>query len=634
MPATMPAAETSRPALSPREQAWLVYQAMDRSDDIVLLLEESGADAIVTGCNAAFRRASRYTEDQIRGRPVAALFPHGSDAATLLHAIRSRSSLHTEMACARADGGTFMLGLHVMPAHGSESDRFAFVVLGSDITASVEARQMQGSLEGLLATVFICVDEAVVIVDHSGRILMTNPQTDRLLGYKPNALVGRNTLDIVAPWSRAATAATRQHYIELGTQACYSVPLLKADGSELPARVTSVPVEREGRKRFRILTLRSARPEPPALRIESAGRIRLVGLEDVRTALGPRWPAVAERAMATAEAVLKRRCGPHDSFSRVDETSFLICFSETSGVDASFRAAMIGREIRERLIGQGNAPETAFVRTIAAAVACPSGPDETAETMRASLLDGLDAQLQHIEQEGRQTLRAAITSATCDVEPLRGRNPEDRIGGLVCLPEVLERKLTCALASLPQHESEAFDLDGLLLGMAAQKAIAALASGDTNPLLVALRFEVFHSRAATERYMLSCQKLDRRVASRLIFLLTGLPEGLPRTRLLEWINRLRPFCRGVGFQLDNLTRLSQVDLSHSDHPIIAVPATALAGLSRDRVLALATSLHARRATLLVLRVRTEDEAADLLSAGTDMISMQRPTARTTPSLRE
>ena len=104
--------------------------------------------------------------------------------------------------------------------------------------------------------------------------------------------------------------------------------------------------------------------------------------------------------------------------------------------------------------------------------------------------------------------------------------------------------------------------------------------------------------------MLSCQKLDRRVASRLIFLLTGLPEGLPRTRLLEWINRLRPFCRGVGFQLDNLTRLSQVDLSHSDQPIIAVPATALAGLSRDRVQALATSLHARRATLLVLRVRT------------------------------
>jgi len=626
MPPTMPAAKTSQLALSARDQAWLVYQAMEQSDDIVLLLEESGADAVVTGCNAAFRRASGFTEDQIRGRPVAALFPGAGNAATLLNAIHSRLPLHTEMACARAGGGTCMLDLHLMAAQIQGSDRFAFVILGCDITASLGARQMQDSVQGLLATVFICIDEAVVIVDDSGRILMTNPQTDRLLGYRPNALVGRNTLDLVAPWSRAATAATRQHYIELGTQACYSVPLLKADGSELPARVTSVPVEREGRKRFRILTLRSARPEPPALRIESAGRIRLVGLEEVRTALGARWPAAAERAMATAEAVLKRRCGPRDSFSRVDETSFLICFGETAGVDASFRAAMIGREIRERLIGQGNAPETAFVRAIAAAVACPRGSGETAETMRASLLDGLDAQLQHIEQQARQTLRAAIAGATCDVEPLRGRNPEDRTGGLVCLPETLERQITCALASLPQQESEAFDLDGLLLGLAAKHAIAALASGDTNPILVALRFEVFRSRSATERYIVSCQKLDRRVASRLVFLLTGLPEGLPRTRLLEWINRLRPFCRGVGFQLDDLTRLSQVDLSHSDHPIIAMPATALAGLSRDRVQALATSLHARRASLLVLRVRTEDEAAVLLSAGADMISMQRPMA--------
>jgi hypothetical protein len=259
-------------------------------------------------------------------------------------------------------------------------------------------------------------------------------------------------------------------------------------------------------------------------------------------------------------------------------------------------------------------------------VACPCQPGEAAETVRTTLLDGLDAQMQSIEQEARQTLRAALAGATCDVERISGRNPEERTGGLVCLPDSLERKLVCALASLPQRESEAFDMDGLLLGLAAQQAITALARGDANPVLVAVRFDVFRSRAATERYIAVCQKLDRRVASRLVFLLTGLPEGVPKTRLLEWINRLRPFCRSVGFQLDDLGRLAQIDLSHSDQVIIAIPSVALAGLSQDRLLVLTNSLHARRAALLVRRVLSEDEAAALLSAGVDMILMERPGA--------
>ena len=205
LPAPAPRS-TSSPAIPPQEQAWLTFQAMDQSDDIVLLVEcdstASPTDAVVVAANSAFRRASGFTDKQVLGRQVAELFPIGDDAETLLTAIRAHGTLRTELHCGRADGNTFMLGLHLMPAPTRTAGRLCFAVLARDITAVLLARKTQNSIQHLLAKVFISVDEAVVIVDGSGRIVMTNPHVDRLLGYAPNGLVGRNALDVVAPDAR------------------------------------------------------------------------------------------------------------------------------------------------------------------------------------------------------------------------------------------------------------------------------------------------------------------------------------------------------------------------------------------------------------------------------------------------
>lgn len=107
LPAPAPRS-TSSPAIPPQEQAWLTFQAMDRSDDIVLLVEcdstASPTDAVVVAANSAFRRASGFTDKQVLGRQVAELFPIGDDAETLLTAIRAHGTLRTELHCGRADG--------------------------------------------------------------------------------------------------------------------------------------------------------------------------------------------------------------------------------------------------------------------------------------------------------------------------------------------------------------------------------------------------------------------------------------------------------------------------------------------------------------------------------------------------
>jgi hypothetical protein len=156
---------------------------------------------------------------------------------------------------------------------------------------------------------------------------------------------------------------------------------------------------------------------------------------------------------------------------------------------------------------------------------------------------------------------------------------------------------------LPPKETDAFDLDGLLLGLAAQQVINSLAQGETARLLVNIRFDVFGTRAATERYAALCMKMDPRVSKHLTLLLTSLPEGLPRSRQAECIGRLLPYCGAVGFQVDELVNLATLDLSQSVNPLVALPAAALASIPPERINEAIRALHTRRARVLVRRIR-------------------------------
>ena len=90
----------------------------------------------------------------------------------------------------------------------------------------------------------------------------------------------------------------------------------------MAVQVTSVVAVTGDAKKFRIITMRPDVGVAGEIRSESVGRIKLVGLDAVRAALGERWPAAAERAMATAEAVIKRHCGPQDSYSAPTTRAF------------------------------------------------------------------------------------------------------------------------------------------------------------------------------------------------------------------------------------------------------------------------------------------------------------------------
>lgn len=98
---------TTAVLMPPAEKALLTYQAINQSDDVVLLLESADntptAEALIVGANDAFRHASRYSNDQLLGRKATDLFLSANEVNGLRDAIRNVRSFRTELACSRAD---------------------------------------------------------------------------------------------------------------------------------------------------------------------------------------------------------------------------------------------------------------------------------------------------------------------------------------------------------------------------------------------------------------------------------------------------------------------------------------------------------------------------------------------------
>lgn len=116
-------------------QALLAWQALDKSDDIILLIEDrQSADPAIIGANGACLRATGRTEYPLINRLVRAPFPEAAEADRIAAAIRTRGVLRGEFTCARARGESFTVGMHLMPAPTAETGRACSAILGPDIT--------------------------------------------------------------------------------------------------------------------------------------------------------------------------------------------------------------------------------------------------------------------------------------------------------------------------------------------------------------------------------------------------------------------------------------------------------------------------------------------------------------------
>lgn len=573
--------------------------------------------------NDAFCRMTGYAQQEILGKPFLSLASSSNDGnvpARIQDAVANGRSLRTELQCQRRDGTTFWFGIHVMPAGDPAGVDLHALVLGRDITERLRAGEQQRATQELLASVFASVDAAVAIVSEEGRCLMANPGMSQLLGYPPGGLDGVATLDIVAPRSRDIAARARAQQLADGKPYTVPISVLLKNGAELPTHLTAVLVAGNRNRRCRVVTLapKMAVELPP--RVQVAGKLKLIGLDEVRTALGARWDAFAERILQSAEHVIQRRLGPRDTFSRTHDNAFLVCFADLSEQEASFQAAMIAREIRTKLIGQGEEPATSRVGAVTVSLPLKAGQHPEQEVLARMMDEQLRINLSTIHAAARETLRETIDGLHGNLEPITGGKAGEARAAYACLPVQAECRICAALAALPSGEAAAFDLDGLRLRLAAESCAQAALAGSPGPVLVEVTFDGLEMRNKLDRYLAILSQLDHQLQRRLTLMLSELPLGLPQSRLLDIVQRLRPYCGGFGLQLVE-PRLPPFHANLPNGTLVAINANEWTEVPDTQIAQMVGKLRTSNGRLLVRQVGSRDAAMALRTLGVDLISM-------------
>lgn len=322
-----------------------------------------------------------------------------------------------------------------------------------------------------------------------------------------------------------------------------------------------------------------------------SGNIHLVGLSKIRERLGDEWPRIAERAQDVSLKVIQRLCRPTDVFTRYDELSFIIIFSDLTIEQAQLRCHEIGEEIGRRLLGENFAVEANDVSTgvfesdgslvfssvnreeliqrLTGSAADAPVPEETATGPETGMPDFAFAQIDRAK---------ALASMEVMYRPmwnLRHKAIANYFATAGATNVFGDRLWDTALRREYDGVLSTAEFDIFIARRALRDMAANVAQGQKILLGWPIHFETLASRAGRQAYVDLCRAIPDAVRQLLVLELDGMPEGTPQSRLLEIIAVIKPFCRGqivrVPWSFRNFGQMTGAGLTGVGFDLAAAP---------------------------------------------------------------
>lgn len=210
---------------------------------------------VITTWNVAAERIYGFTAAEAVGEHIFKLVPAGGEAieAELLSRISRGERVDRHRLRRRRKGGELVtVSLSLSPIFGETGAVVGAASLSRDLT---EQELAETRFHGLLDA----APDAIVGVGPDGRIVLANAQSERLLGYPRDELVGQSVEILVPDSVRPGHAQLRRSYLvdprprPLGLERPLSA--VRADGREFPAEISLNSIDIDGR----LITLASIR---------------------------------------------------------------------------------------------------------------------------------------------------------------------------------------------------------------------------------------------------------------------------------------------------------------------------------------------------------------------------------------
>ena len=178
---------------------------------------ESSNDAIMSGSldlcftswNDGAERMFGYTAEEVIGKPITLLMPeeHREEALSLVdEVVQEARVVKLETVRQHEDGSEVHVAFTYSPIRDSSGEVVGLSAIGQDVTERKRAEAAIRESEAKFRAFVETTEEWVWASDGHNTHTYSNPAVERILGVKPEELVGRNWLDFVLEEDREKVA--------------------------------------------------------------------------------------------------------------------------------------------------------------------------------------------------------------------------------------------------------------------------------------------------------------------------------------------------------------------------------------------------------------------------------------------
>ncbi|MFZ3214619.1 MAG: PAS domain S-box protein [Candidatus Acidiferrales bacterium] len=215
---------------------------LETAPDAIVIVNKQGQIELV---NAQTEKLFGYSRSDLIGMPVEILVPHrfhgqhSSHRETYAGAPKPRSmGAGLDLYARRKDGSEFPVEISLSPL-----ETRAGTLISSAIRDITERKRAESMFRNLLES----APDAMVIVDHSGVVVLTNAQTEKLFGYTREEILGQPVEILVPERFRSKHPGHRKSFSVAPQPRAMGAGLdlygRRKDGSEFPVEISLSPLE-------------------------------------------------------------------------------------------------------------------------------------------------------------------------------------------------------------------------------------------------------------------------------------------------------------------------------------------------------------------------------------------------------
>jgi PAS domain S-box-containing protein len=227
----------------------LLQAVVDTAIDGLILIEADGRVALY---NAACERLFGYSQDEVLGQNVSMLMPEPDRSAHDGYIGRYRGTgekriigIGREVMGRRKDGTVFPFELAV--GEYSRDGRVMFVGVIHDLS---KYRRSEQRLRKMVETAI----DGMILIDARGLVKLFNPACERLFGYAPDEVLGRNVSMLMPEPDRSAHDGYLRHHLNTGEQRIIGIGRevmgRRKDGTVFPFSLAVGRFEEDGEPMF------------------------------------------------------------------------------------------------------------------------------------------------------------------------------------------------------------------------------------------------------------------------------------------------------------------------------------------------------------------------------------------------